>query len=64
MTAHYAECILQTCPLCAQAEARTFRQFSRRRSWLPLTNYTSTDLSVEILDQAAAGGSHKFYREV
>jgi hypothetical protein len=33
-------------------------------TWLPLTNYTSTDLTVQILDQEAADAAHKFYRAV
>jgi hypothetical protein len=33
-------------------------------NWLTLTNYTSTDLSVQILDQTSGGSSHKFYRAV
>jgi hypothetical protein len=33
-------------------------------NWLPLTNYISTDLTLQILDQEAASASHKFYRAV
>ncbi len=33
-------------------------------SWTTLTNYTTTDLTIQIRDNAAAGASHKFYRAV
>jgi len=33
-------------------------------NWSPLTNYTRTDLTVQILDPEAASAPHKFYRVV
>jgi hypothetical protein len=33
-------------------------------SWVPLANYTSADLTVQILDKDAANADHKFYRAV
>ena len=33
-------------------------------NWNPLANYTSTDLTVQILDKDVAGANHKFYRTV
>ena len=33
-------------------------------NWSSLTNYTSTDLTVQILDPNAAALNHKFYRAV
>ena len=33
-------------------------------NWTTLTNYTSTDLTVQILDPNAAASNQKFYRAV
>ena len=33
-------------------------------NWTTLTNYTSTDLTVQILDPSAATSNHKFYRAI
>ena len=33
-------------------------------NWTTLANYTSTDLTVQILDKDTTGANHKFYRAV
>ena len=64
--------------LSGQLQAGEFRLTPRNRgslqnrievssdllNWSTLTNYTSTDLTVQILDKDAAGANHKFYRAV
>ena len=64
--------------LSGQLQAGEFRLTPRNRgslenrievsndllNWSTLTNYTSTDLTVQILDPNAASSNHKFYRAV
>jgi hypothetical protein len=62
--------------LSGQLQAGEFRLTPRNRgglqnrievssdliNWSKMTNYTSADLTVQILDKDAAGANHKFYR--
>jgi hypothetical protein len=64
--------------LSGQLQAGEFRLTPRNRGslqnrievssdllkWSTLTNYTSTDLTVQVVDKDAAGANHKFYRAV
>ena len=64
--------------LSGQLQAGEFRLTPRNRgslqnrievssdllNWSTLTNYTSTDLTVQILDPNAAASNYKFYRAV
>jgi hypothetical protein len=64
--------------LSGQLQAGEFRLTPRNRgglqnrievssdllNWSTLTNYTSTDLTVQILDKDAASANRKFYRAV
>jgi hypothetical protein len=64
--------------LSGQLQAGEFRLTPRNRgslqsrievssdllNWSALTNYTTTDLTLQILDKDVAGANHKFYRAV
>ncbi|MBI4658872.1 MAG: vanadium-dependent haloperoxidase [Verrucomicrobia bacterium] len=77
MARHAVENLLTPTPkLAGQLQAGEFRLTTKTRgslaqrieysgdllNWIPLTNYLSTDFTLQILDRDAASADHRFYR--